>query len=347
MAEHDEDPRGALVWTDAHAAPLVADIVERFGAAAPILGVGGPRSREVDDLAKSLGVPRYDDPRHTLLDKKPATWLLASTDQIEPEHLSLAATRGVAVLSLAPLAPGAGGAACELAAWKPKPAEAPAPEARLRIAPALLAGDGYLDAADPEQAVGPAHSVHVEIDARPQDAPLSTLLLDAWASALRFAALPDAIDASLDRPPAAGVSVGQLTGALHAHARLPGRGAVTLVIRGNAPRFARRIRVQGADATLELTDTGYALWDANGQALDQETNPEALAHTTTRPPADLIANQWRRLLERRAKPDPYFEPRTWARALACAEACVLSARTQSAERPETLLRVAGFEQDTD
>ncbi|MEM7681426.1 MAG: hypothetical protein AAF288_05675 [Planctomycetota bacterium] len=361
MDEPTSEPRGALVWTDGASAELVAQVVERFGAAAPIVGVGGPRVGEVDDLVKSLGVARFDDPRRMLLDTRAATWLLASEQDVTREHLELAASRGVALLCLIPAAPGAGGLGIDLAGWKPRAADPPPHEARLRMGPAMLESPGYLAAAEPLEAVGEARSIHIEADARPGDAALSVLLIDAWRTALHFGPMPEAIDASADPPAAPNLAVARLTGVLHAHARLPGRGAVTLVVRDRSPRFQRRLVVVGSEGRLELTDRAYRLWDAKGQLLDDPTDDSnttkssgvAKAAARSAEPdsdpaphaevADLLAMQWRRLLERRSKPAPYFETSAWARALACAEACVLSARTQSAERPETLLRVAGFD----
>ena len=112
-----------------------------------------------------------------------------------------------------------------------------------------------------------------------------------------------------------------MTDVLHIHPETP------------QPRLIRQAVdvIRGGGLIAYPTDTTYALHRRGGE-------PEA---STDPPPpgrfADLVAYQWRALMERPAAPTP---PGVQAQALACVHAALLSARTGQPESPAKLLQLS-------
>ncbi|HEX7008814.1 MAG TPA: hypothetical protein VF184_02460, partial [Phycisphaeraceae bacterium] len=92
------------IWTDGEYAPQVRALLELMGTAVHPLAVGGPRVGEVDELARSLGVDRFDDLRQMLVSHPAAFWLLACRASVDVEDLAGSLHQGTLVLSLEPVA---------------------------------------------------------------------------------------------------------------------------------------------------------------------------------------------------------------------------------------------------
>jgi hypothetical protein len=114
---------------------------------------------------------------------------------------------------------------------------------------------------------------------------------------------------------------------------MPDASAAVLAVTDRAGQRSRRLEAIGDEAQLTVTDAGYSLWQVTGDEIDSH------------PPADpepsyiqLIVDQWQRLIERPATAHPPAS-RDHARALACVEACLLSARTGQPENPRKLLEM--------
>jgi hypothetical protein len=92
--------------------------------------------------------------------------------------------------------------------------------------------------------------------------------------------------------------------------------------------------VIGDDGELSVNDTTYVLTANDGREVDR--SPQSAESPGY---ADLIAQQWRRLLSRMEVPrsDTTYD----AEALACTLACLLSARTSEPESPHRVLEMQG------
>ena len=106
------------------------------------------------------------------------------------------------------------------------------------------------------------------------------------------------------------------------------------------------LSVLAESSQLAVDDTGYLLVGEDGQPIDDaptaSARPAASADASVpaRPFAECVCDQWRRLLDR-APAASTHDPAATDAALACAQACLLSARTGEPENPGKLLKIAG------
>lgn len=323
------------VWTDAPRAALVASVLDVMGGDIRVIGVGGPRVAEVDDLARRLDCPREDDPRKMIVDRPAAFLLLASMQGVGRDELLAAAAQESTLLALDPPAADLS----ELATLSPRPPRNGEPPRALSVVllPAFRHSPGFVRSADPHDLLSEQRLVAVESCGRLEASSLFARLYDAWHTVLHFTALPESIDASLAGPLAdIPDDLRQLGGRLGAHARMPDGSSAVLQISDRASDERRYLHVLSQQAELRITDTGYDLRQADGGVVDRgEPAPAGI------PFADLIASQWRRLLNQPdlAPPPPEAPPHRDAQALACCLACLLSARTGQPESPRKLLEM--------
>ena len=320
----------AIVWTDAAHADLIAATLHLMGDDVRPIGVGGPRVPEVDALAKCLDVHREDDLRKLVVDRPAAFLLLGTLTDAAPADLQAAATQGTLILALEPLA-------ADLAALSAL-TRAPRGEShrplRAVFLPALTHAPGYLQAANPHEVLGEHRLIVVEHRGPERTSSLFARLFDAWHSVLEFAALPESIDASLAGPlrPITD-DLRRLSGRMAAHARLPDGGTAVVVAGDRAAEPRRRLHVAGGEVELHVTDTSYDLRRIGGDVLDRAEPAGSTVY------ADLIARQWRRLLDRPDLADASIPPHRDAEALSCCMACLLSARTGQPESPRKLMEM--------
>lgn len=310
------------VWTSSDRADLAAQLLDVMGTAVRPIGLGGPRSGELDSLGKRLDCPAGDDLRKLLIERPAAFLVVTSLKDAKLADLRAAAEAGTKVICLEPLA-------VELNELGKL--DGPLLPSAITVAPAFLRGPGYLAAADPQEPLSQPRLVRFTSHGRPTHGSLVARLLDAWTTTLEFTALPETITASLTGPSS---PARLITGQLAAHARVAD-GSSVLVEASDTAAFTRReLSVLSQDAQLQVTDAAYELRQADGSVLDaSEAVP--LAEAAQPSFVDLIAHQWRRLLER---PAPPAAP--GRQALACVHACLLSARTGQPESPRTLLQLS-------
>ncbi len=321
------------IWTDGRSARTVAAVLDALGPAVRPLAVGGPRADAITDLARQLDRPCEDDLRKLLVHYPAAFVLLATAKGVRPEHLHTAVEHGTTVLSLEPVADDLPALAELTEAPSRRRGGVGATYGHVVHAPAFVASPGHLSAAEPHEALGPQRTVLFQSVGRPGEGSLFARLFDAWRTVLTLAPMPLTIDATLvAEEPDVPQSLRRIAGSMTAHARLPGAGAVVLSVADRAGATHRHLHVLGDAAELRVTDTGYTLHQATGQLLDRG-NPY-----TRLPFAELVAHQWRSVLDRRPAAAADAHPRD-ADALACCLTCLLSARTAAPEDPRRILEL--------
>lgn len=318
MPEHRPE---ATIWTDADRATLLSSVLDLMGDSVTPIGVGGPRGAEVDRLAKSIETVPEDDLRKLLVDRPSAFLLLGTMRGVAADDVIAAAHAGTVILTLEPIA-------SELRELD----QLDEALDRVVLVPAFLRSPGLLRAADPRGLLGAHRNLAYHGGGPAGTASLFARLYDAWASVLSFTLLPETIDASLVTPD--GVVPGdprKLTGTVSAHARIPDDTAAVVQVTDSAGTRRRTLDVLGDAAQLRVSDTGYDLCELDGTRLDHYDQ------APTEPPfVDLIATQWRRLIDVPARLDSDSAPRD---VLACCLATMLSARTGQPERPDGILQM--------
>lgn len=318
------------IWTDDLRANLVGSVVERMGSAISVIGVGGPRELGVDALASHLGVRRDDDLRKLVIER-PASYLLIATTDIAIADLLLAGEQNTTILALEPVA----GDLQHLTELTGTGRHRTAAVKRCLVyLPAFSHCPGYLQAADPFDVIGTKRMVCFDNHGPTAEGSLFARLFDGWRVALRCVDLPVNVDASLigpdDRIPD---DLRRITGRMGVHARSPEGSCLVMTVTDRSGESSRSLAVLGDEAELRITNTDYDLRYVDGQEVDRG-QADGQTHNT----ADLIVNQWRRLLDGRGNlPDDH--PTRDFDALACCLACLLSARTGQAENPRKLIEI--------
>jgi hypothetical protein len=319
------------IWTDARHAPLVGELMNLMGSALKPIGIGGPPAAQVSSLAKELGYEPHDDLRKLLVDRPAAYLLMASLEAVTPDDLYAITDQGTTALTLEPIASDLQGLSASL---KLGSGAGSGVGGRIIQAPTFGQTPGFLSSADPYELLGDRRAIRFTSDGLPGHGSLFARLLDAWMTVLSFTLTPESIDASLvgthNDPPE---DLRSLTGTLLAHARLPGSNAVLLEVSDTAVRTARELRVQGDSASLRITDSAYSLTGPDAKVLDE---------TDTAGPSgfvDMLAYQWRRLLDQPHPAGTTQFAQQQAEAMACCLACQLSIRTGQPESPGKLLEM--------
>lgn len=320
-----------VVWIDAPRAALVTQLLDVMGAEVKPIGVGGPRVTEVDDLARRLDAPREDDLRKLVVERPAAFLFLATMDGVGHEDLAAAAAQETTILTLEPLAADLPELE-RLAGRTPGSRDGRTVLSRVARVPTFTQSPGYLRSSDPHEVLGDRRLIACESCGRPETGSLFARLYDAWHTVLGFAPLPESIDASLSGPmndiPD---DLRRVHGQIAAHARMPDGHNAVVHVADNASDHRRRLHVVSPQAELRISDTGYDLRHADGAIVDEgDVKPGGVTFI------DLVAAQWRRLLDR----PPGFSdapPGREAEALACCLAALLSARTGQPESPRKLM----------
>ncbi|MEL7087868.1 MAG: hypothetical protein AAGL98_05405 [Planctomycetota bacterium] len=320
------------VWTSPARAATAGRILDLMAGAVRPLGVGGPRSAEVERLSQELDCPADNDLRQLLVDRPAAYLLVTSMRDVRIADLRTAVDAGTRVLCLEP-------AAAEIA--EVGAADTPGHPGAIRFFPAFTQSPGLIAAADPAELHHSPSLVRFSSHGRPDEGSLLARLLDGWITTLPFSALPETIDAHLHQPGGPSRRTFKpraIGGWLTAHGRTADGGAVLLEASDRALVPRRELALLNAAADAQIDDASYRLHPAPPAGPDNDMPPpETGGDPSARPSyADLVANQWRRWIDRPAPPIP---PALIAQALACIHACLLSARTGQAESPAKLLRL--------
>lgn len=306
------------IWVDAMHAGVARQVLDLMGSAVAPVAVGGRCAAEVGVLAKHLDCPTFDDLRKMLVEHPGAQVLFAAaTEAGDGELLEGPGAQG-RVASLEPVE--ARGAA------KATPRSGPA----VLLLPSFLRSPGWVKAADPLEAIGPAQSAALLSVNRAGECSLLAMLFDAWQFVVAAAGVPEGIDATLAplpaRPPQ---TLSQLGGSLTAHARLSDGRGIVLQVSDRGPAWRRELQVIGDKGMLRASDLAYELTDAQGTTIDQYQ--AAQRHLSY---ADLVADQWRNVLAGRNVTATAPEARE---VVACCQACLLSMRTRTGENPRKLV----------
>lgn len=325
------------VWTAGGAAPILTAVLEAMDGAVRVTAVGGERAGPVADLARRHDVPDVDDLRKLRVDY-PAGYLLLGDPEVDPDDLLGAVSQGTTVLSLEPIAETLQDLA-HLRGEAGKRRKAPETAAPANIAghiltvPQFLACPGFRRASDPHEALGGGRVVAVHHTGRPDEGSLFARLYDAWLTVLSFTSLPETIDASLTGQ-AVPETLRELTGHVAAHGRLGDGGAVTLQVSSRAGDRQRWLSIIADHAQLRVEDTSYDLRQIDGSPIDH-ADPAAESPSY----AQLVAEQWRRIIDRPRDPDIALQHERSSPALACCLTCLLSARTGQPESPRRVLEI--------
>ncbi len=322
------------IWVDASRAGVASAVLDLMGTAVRPIAVGGPNGG-VDELAKTLGLSAHRDLRKLRVDA-PAAFLFVATASAPPTaELKAAAAQDTVVLALEP--PFSDAAALDALST-------PDAAGRVILLPRFERCPGFLAAADPYAAIGRPAQLHMSSRGRPGHGSIFARAFDAWRTALGFVELPETVDAAFVEPSgkAPPDAVTRWTGPVSVLARCADGGVVTLDLHDAAPDTQRRLHVAGPDGHLLVTDGRYRLIHtppspaSDGAPHDEDdidaSPADAPEHVSY---LDLIADHWRRLLDRPPMP---ANPSLDRLALACVHAMLLSARTGQPERPDQLLR---------
>lgn len=313
------------IWTDGPRAGVIGDALALIGAAVKPIAVGGPRVAEVDDLARALDCRREDDLRKMLIEAPAAYVVFATLDGATCGDLAYAVEQSSTILALEPVAADSD----ELDTFVGGDHAGP-----VVTMPSFLAAPGWTRAADPRETLGTPRTIVFDACGRPGDLSLFARLMDAWQTLLHFAPLPQSIDATLSGPVAeVPRDLRGLTGSITAHARLADGMSAVIHVSDRAAVARRRLHVLSDAGDLLVRDADYELHDDAGRVID-EHRPKLAQHTI----ADLISAQWLRLIDRGG--DATLWPSGLdADALACCQACLLSAKTGTPEDAGKLLRL--------
>ena len=297
------------------------------------LGVGGPRSPEVEALGRDCGCTADNDLRRLLVDRPAAYLLVTSMCEVKIADLRGAVDAGTRVLCLEP-------PAAELS--EVDACATPGHPGAIRFLPAFSSGPGMRAAADPDEAHASPSLVRFSSLGRSTEGSLLARLIDGWVTVLGVGGLPETIDAQIHHPeglPSREMTPRTIAGWATAHGRVAGGGGVVVEASDRALVRRRELNLLNTEADFRVDDTTYRLQRNNrettdedtGSALDRGGDPAAALSYV-----DLIADQWRQWIDRPLPPTP---PGVTAQALACVHACLLSARTGQPERPDKLLRL--------
>jgi hypothetical protein len=327
--------QSVLLWTDTACAGRDGQVIDRMGPRVRVVGVGGPRTAEVDALARRFGCVHDDDLRKLLVER-PADGMMLGTAVPDVAaavaDIAAAVANGMMVVALEPAADNF----TDLNVIRP--AIATAEQAgRVIAAAAFERSRGWTSAADPLEVIGTPQLISFTSFGHVGNCSLLARLLDAWRFILSLTDLPLGIDASLSGPlTAVPQTLRGLTGHIAAHARLPDGGSVVLQVSDRAGEHDRRLMLVGKGGILRVEDTNYILRDATGGLMDQ--SPPMSGRTAF---VDLVADDWRQVIAA-----PTGEPRNMAKqlarehdALACCLATTLSARTHDPESPSRVAEI--------
>jgi hypothetical protein len=318
----DITPHEVVIWTDAARAPLVERVVGRM-TDLHVLGVGAARKSDATALAQTLGATAGDDLRQMLIDMPARFVLIAAATGAGADDIMLALGQSSDVLTIEPPSSHLDSAL----AWE----KGQAPPGRLVHVPMWRLSPSYLAAADPQQAIGKIASMSLTTAGSEAAGSLFARIYDAMDMVVGLLGLPDTIDAALVGPLAeAPDDLRTLAGHLTAHLRYPEAG-VTLHASDRARQWTRRLDILGKDGQLRMDGRQYRL------TTDDTAEGDEVLDEATVDPAELIARQWRWLIDHRHGPETVDR----REILAACRTMLLSCRTAQSESPQTLLKMAG------
>lgn len=324
------------VWLDPDQAALAREIAQLAGLS--IIACGGPdagRAREAAPDARPLS-----DLRTAVAEAGaglPVRCVLALSRQgLGQEHapsVAACAARRIPVLSLEP-APARLDALAE-GGWlarpgPPRPIDAVRPLARFRAGPSMR------HARDMLAAFGPIRAAWVRAEGTPAAGSLGSRLADVLDLLNDLLGEPDSIHAAateLDtsRPED---DLSALSAEVTATLRYRSGAAASVAASDRSSRWLREATIFGPEGVVRIADERFTWHDPAGLLRDEWRTGDARSDAS--PQAAAAAESIERALDPHTPAEPPSDPE---RILAAAHAAVLSARTRSAESPQTILRL--------
>lgn len=324
---------------------MMQQVAERLVATnhLQLLGIGGPREAAIDTFATTLEQPRYDDFRKLLIDHTPQLVLLSTSQGISRDDRLLAMKQNALVLSMEPMID-------ELAEveayYRDRDRELPAEGyAGIVHLPCFLNMPGYIAANVASdtmaETMGATRQINITSTGPTESFTLFSRLFDAWHTTLEFLDLPEVVDASFIDPtrkpmlrPALDEEHAKC--AMLVHARFADGAACLIHAASGTSHHQRQLSLISDHAELNVTDNNYRLAKLTGELIDQSTPTNTPNETTL---AQLLADQVLAMLDNVNHRTIISQPR-YRDILACCHACMLSAKTQSPESPEQMLKLA-------
>ncbi len=312
-----------LVWTNAARVTLTGQVLGAMADAVTPIAIGGRRGSPVDDLARTLELPRGDDLRLLLVEHPPEYLFLATWEGITLDDLMVAHEHGITILTLEPLAVQLG--------------QVPAVALVSEQLPAFEASPSWTDAADPLQTLGILRHFNYTSTGPAEHPSLIARLTEAWRLSLALMGMPLRIDAALagpsDHMPE---DLRKMTGHLSIHARLRGGSTLSMFISDQSPVATRQLTLLGDEGQFVVGEETYQLYQADGTLLDQSDHKPDGGRTF----ADQIVLAWRKLLGRsEATSQASLQSQRQSQILACIGACQISVRTSEPESAARLLEL--------
>ncbi len=335
-----DDQRRLLAWL-APGQEQVLDVAARLaGLRITHLGLAGGGSDRT--IAERFGAEPVDDLRHALsaIDAD-AALVMSTADREEAAIFEEAAViraareSGLKILSMEPIPQTLIGALGEKGAAGV-------------FGPRFRRSDGFRAAAEALATFGEVTTIGFSARNGPGQGRLATRLLDAMDTILAALDLPETIDASVRGPRAAsglrlaaGVALRALAGDLTANLRFPDGRSASLILTDRGGRWFRGLTILGEQGCLRVDEDSFEWLDGAGALVDsfrREHDGASDENPAIAGAARAIGDALAELLDPRAGPAPPLDAR---RALAMAEAALLSARTGQPESPATMLKMAG------
>lgn len=322
-----------LIWTDARRVALVREILLRMAGRLAPIGVGGPRVAETAELARELECEFQDDQRKLLIDRPASYVLIAGDDNLGPAELFNAIEQGATVLEIEPVAADFD----DLASTRGKK-KATTRGGKVML-PAFGQCPGWISASDPNEIVGQPHTINMTSMGGPDASSFFARLYDAWDAVLAVTDMPNTVFATLSGPlPAPPQSLRGLTGAMHIVARLTDGRSAAIQCSDQSAIDRREIHIIGESGQVRISEEAYALYGEARDLLDHQPEPDEPSTYL-----DLVVRQWTQLMSRTTGFPPLQQAAARdARILACCHACLLSARTATAESPRSVLEMHGW-----
>jgi predicted dehydrogenase len=298
--------------------PMARPLAANLGELGTTPTVCGPGDRAVSQLAEAQSWPYAS--LKDLLDEPDIGLLVLCTHRgLKPEVLQQIRQAQIPIACVGPL----GDDIEQVTKWAGQASALP-----ISTLGRFTDTAGFSQAAQPEQHLERPRLIRFGSAGQPDNLSLLQRLIDAWQTVLRFSPSPEAVDASIFPAPQDSDLPHQ--GQLAAHARLPGGGAITLDLTSQAPADRRSLDIVAQAGQLHVTDTHHEMFAEDGTLLDQSPSPRQPAGFIASV-ADQITAAFSRGIEPPAPPS--------ADVLACAQACLLSARTRQPEYVEKLRKL--------
>lgn len=346
------------LWLHPAQAALARAIIEH--ARLIVMGVGSSEAGRAEALAGELGGSPLSDLRHALSSCKTNAFLIldpgdfgCASPAADAAVLRDAADRGVRVASLEPMPASLLDLVTDARAMGEEPAAGSIRQQWARFVPLGRRTRPIPEVLELLATFGPVRSASIRLFAATTEGSLAARLLDAMDLVLALLGEPETVEASL-LPAVASKGVylapGEslrgppaLHGDLTANLRFAGGRAASLHLSDQSGPWTRHVALSGPAGRIDIHQHDFEWHAPDSRLLDHSTRPVPNAPAPPAPPAafDLardIADQLTSLLAvGSAEPGlPNFP-----RALALAQAALLSARTGEGETPNTISRMAG------